>query len=413
MRVINTVEKLKKDTKLCLFIIWLIALCLRACQLVLHYGESFVSGLVLPQIQAANSLLDGQGLIVNGSTLGDPPGMAAVLFLLWKIFPRGAVFPLELLQALIDSSMVFLVFSIFRTWRGEFSAWIAASAYAIYLPQAYLATRLNHYTWAVWFSVIFIYLAVSRKGSPVKMGMLAGLGMYFRSELLVVPFFWVIARWPLMRERLSRVIIAGVLSLAGILVIVLPWSFYNLTHEGSPRLIRHSFWLSFYAGLISTSPFFASADNVTDEMLDEAARKLRYMGSVDTGYTRIMRDLSIKHMKEKPLDFPKGVMRRFVRVWHLNSVWGIENWFSPGSIPDYMMKISKKLLTILSTFIGFYFFLKWGRKNPELLAAGLGIIAGLGAVYCALHMSYLYLMSFRWLIYCCFCAGVAQALCER
>jgi Dolichyl-phosphate-mannose-protein mannosyltransferase len=162
----------------------------------------------------------------------EPPGEAVVLAAIWSITGDQRYLPFQVLQAILDSMMVPLVYLIsVRLLRRPRAALLAAAAYAVYYPIAVL-TRIPHLDiWAGFFTIAITAAWVEalerRRWWPaiVAAGVATGIGVQFRPGVLLLPPMLALAtvawkgwQWAL-RAGVVAVVITGVL--------MVPWTVRN------------------------------------------------------------------------------------------------------------------------------------------------------------------------------------------
>lgn len=128
------------------------------------------------------------------------PGLALVLAAFWAATGDEDYAYVQVLQILIDSGMVLLVYwSSLRLFRRRRAALLAAGTYAVFLPLAALANIAHLDTWATYFTIgIFTLFLKAREASPrwpwlVALGVVTGTATYFRPFLVLLPLVLAIA----------------------------------------------------------------------------------------------------------------------------------------------------------------------------------------------------------------------------
>jgi 4-amino-4-deoxy-L-arabinose transferase-like glycosyltransferase len=119
------------------------------------------------------------------------PGYGYLLGAVYRLFGDG-LFPVYLLQALVDTGTAALVYLIGRELGAPRAGLVGAGAYALTSSAILLATTLQKETWVAHFCAWFAFLAVrlvrdERRWPWVAFGVLCGVGVALRSNLLLAP----------------------------------------------------------------------------------------------------------------------------------------------------------------------------------------------------------------------------------
>ena len=161
-----------------------------------------------------------------------PPGEAVLLAGIWKVTGDDRYIYLQVLQALVDSLMVLLVYRItIRLFRRPLAALLAAAGYAVFLPVI-LLDRIPHLdAWAVYFTIAIVAAWLEGLYGPrrvrwlVLAGVLTGLGVYFRpGVLLLAPMMSLV---PLIERKWRLALTTAAIPLAVAAVLLVPWTVRN------------------------------------------------------------------------------------------------------------------------------------------------------------------------------------------
>ena len=184
----------------------------------------------------------------------EPPGPSLVLAGIWAVTGSERFIYLQALQLLIDSCMILLVYWLsMRLFRRRASALLAAGLYAVYLPAILLARIPHGDAWAGWITIASLALFVKARESArphtwlAALGVLVGLGAYFRPNVMLLPvaFAIAVAFWAGWR----RAIAYAALPVAIAALVLLPWTIrnYDVFHTFVP--VRTSFGWTMWVGL--------------------------------------------------------------------------------------------------------------------------------------------------------------------
>jgi 4-amino-4-deoxy-L-arabinose transferase-like glycosyltransferase len=162
----------------------------------------------------------------------EPPGEAVLLAGIWKLTGDQRYIYLQLLQVVIDSLMVALVYWIaVRLFHRPRAALFAAAAYALYPPIA-LLTRIPHLDiWAVFFTIAIVAAWTKALERPrpwmwaLLTGVITGIGIQFRPGVLLLPPLLALASVPWRGWRWA--LQAGAIALVVTGLLMVPWTVRN------------------------------------------------------------------------------------------------------------------------------------------------------------------------------------------
>jgi 4-amino-4-deoxy-L-arabinose transferase-like glycosyltransferase len=244
-----------------------IALAVRVAAYAADLKPGYLSGLTAYQAEMARNIVHGgKWFVVNEKALGgyqqlqeeqgryvDPqdvdfsewdrdatykpevlevPGLALPLAAIWWATGSERYSYIQWLQILIDTGMVFLVYWIgLRLTQRRSVALGAAALYAVWLGAILLAKTPSLDTWAGFFVVSALALFLwARQGSSrwpklVLLGILIGVGMYFRPFVALVPIALALA--DAKRTTLRRTLESALVPTLIALVVIAPWTIRN------------------------------------------------------------------------------------------------------------------------------------------------------------------------------------------
>jgi 4-amino-4-deoxy-L-arabinose transferase-like glycosyltransferase len=166
-----------------------------------------------------------------------PPGYPLLVATVYRLFGRHLEILLGL-NAVLGAVTVALSFSLAERFWGRAAGWLAALAVALDPLQLYWSSRVMTETLGTTLALAVVTMAVAVEWTPERRwtallgGVLAGLGVVVRNNLLVVPLavaIWWLARRPLagIRERILPVS----LFTAGCALVVLPVAVLAAQHR--------------------------------------------------------------------------------------------------------------------------------------------------------------------------------------
>jgi 4-amino-4-deoxy-L-arabinose transferase-like glycosyltransferase len=184
----------------------------------------------------------------------EPPGLPLVLAGIWAISGSERFIYLQVLQLLIDSCMVFLIYWLSVHLFGRRSiGLVAAVLYAVYVPAVLLARLPHEDAWAGWFTMAALAIVLKARESVrpnrwlVALGFLLGIGAFFRPNVLLLPVGFALALAPW--SGWARPLRFAAITLSVSLVLLVPWTVrnYEVFHTFVP--VRTSLGWTLWGGL--------------------------------------------------------------------------------------------------------------------------------------------------------------------
>jgi 4-amino-4-deoxy-L-arabinose transferase-like glycosyltransferase len=160
------------------------------------------------------------------------PGVAMVLAALWWPTGNETYAPLQWLQILVDTLMVFLVYWIgVRLTHNLRASLLAALLYAIWPAAIVVDRRPVLDTWAIFFTIGCVAAFVWAREQPssrwrlISLGLTAGAGIYFRPLVLFLPIALALVATPGGGWRRRLLWMATPTTVA--LLVLAPWTVRN------------------------------------------------------------------------------------------------------------------------------------------------------------------------------------------
>jgi 4-amino-4-deoxy-L-arabinose transferase-like glycosyltransferase len=212
---------------------------------IVDHGKWFVMNpkatkLLTSRQTELNRLVDPKELDLaqlDRSTRAEPeidqmPGLALVLAALWWPTGNETYAPLQWLQLLVDTIMVFLIYWIgIRLTRNVHVSLLAALLYAIWPAAIVMDRRPVLDTWAIFFTIgcVAAFLWARERPSSrwrlITLGVLTGVGMYFRPFVLLLPIALAVVATPGGGWKRRLLWIATPTAVA--LLVLAPWTVRN------------------------------------------------------------------------------------------------------------------------------------------------------------------------------------------
>jgi 4-amino-4-deoxy-L-arabinose transferase-like glycosyltransferase len=160
------------------------------------------------------------------------PGVALVLAGLWWITGHETYALIQWLQILLDTAMVLLIYWIARRLSSSVRiAMFAALLYAVWIGAIAVVARPVDDTWATTFTIGCVAAFVWARERPhnlwrlVPLGVLAGLGIYFRPFVALLPLLLGLIAAP--RPSWRRRLVWAALPTGVALLVLSPWTIRN------------------------------------------------------------------------------------------------------------------------------------------------------------------------------------------
>jgi Dolichyl-phosphate-mannose-protein mannosyltransferase len=159
-------------------------------------------------------------------------GPSLVLAGVWKVTGSERYLYGEIVQILFDLLAVLLIYRIaLRLFKRQRTALLAALLYAIFPPVARQAAIFAPDIWGADFTIatVAVYLeaiaSTDRWRLPIACGLVIGVGVYFRPNILVIPIVLVLAgaHWIGWRKPLRVVAVA----VGAAALLMAPWTVRN------------------------------------------------------------------------------------------------------------------------------------------------------------------------------------------
>ncbi|MFB0527751.1 MAG: glycosyltransferase family 39 protein [bacterium] len=294
-----------------LLIIFLIGLAVRSGLLIRHHHTYYLSGLTKGLL--ARNILEGRGLVVGEkemkflgelqykrnklvdiseipvfendnyfSYIDDMPGHGILLAGIWKITQDYLYIYIQILQIIIDTLMIFLIFSICKSIFNEKIATLGSFLYAIYFPQAFVSVHPLRDCWVMFVAIAIVYLIIHYYKKPnivnaLSIGLLAGLGTYMRPNLILMGLVCsIFALFFLGKRNCLKLILLGSLVFAAIMS---PWWIRNwkIYHRFVPLSANfgHVMWVGL--GVIPNEYGFVHSDEAAADYVASAGYDSRYI----------------------------------------------------------------------------------------------------------------------------------------
>lgn len=392
-------KKAERLTRLALGGALILAITVRLLLLSSLHHNYFLTGITVGDGEMAYHIAQGRGFVINSSHLNkvadeqnrikklidikdvprpekevlEPyhhalPGYALLLSFFYKLTGKDRYLELQIFQAILDSMGVFLIYILtMRTLMSKLLGITSAYLYALWIPQARLAIAPLHDAPMAFLLLLstLIFFEGEKKDSKWLMALsavLLGFSAYIRSDYIFLPAFFALATFikRARGEKRALTLIHGFWMVCLVFVILLPWGIRNYVTFHRFTILRPVLWQSVWEGFGEFSnPFGAILDDkATFEMVKKEHPGITYF---DPEYQEILRDKSLKAIKEHPGWFIIMLPRRFLRM-----LFSVNDWGFP---PEYNYSSFKAkgggFIDYLSTTDSLQIFLRVVRRVVE------------------------------------------------
>lgn len=328
-----------------------------------------------------------------------PVGTSVVIAGLWALTGSERYIQVELLQGLVDGLAVLLVYWIaMQLFKRPRAALLAASAYALYPPIAWDAADPYDDIWAVDFTlaIVALYLLMTRSRHRwrwlVLCGLTAGIGAYFRPQVLLIAPALAIAMvagtgW---REALRR----GLTSTLAALILLVPWTIRNYEDFHAFIPVRSGLWETMVGGLAELPNQIGSEK--------QAHRARPDLVPETPAWDSYLKQYFIRAVEQHPLFYLEVLVHRVglatvlvhETIWMHRGAAGVLNHggglltvvvHSPFVLAEYALPPAVFVLAMLALWLTWR---RWKRQNVILVALALSILLP----YIAMHVEARYLL---------------------
>lgn len=256
------------------------------------------------------------------------PGPAIIMTILWKVIPFHNFASYIILQILLDSILIVLLYAVFAE-TGKSAFLFASVIMAFNLPAIKRTLMMGYDFWpqfAVIVSFIGLYHAIYKNRPYIFLlaGVLSGITVWFRSITSFLPFFLVfliILYQKLKDRRPNRVILKNaLLFILPVILLISSLSLFRYVQTGSIRPTRSTFWHSFFSGVAQfPNPYgIRSSDDEVWRLGQQLNPELEGMSlsemykMPDSPYEQTLMREASRFIKEYPHLFIRNILYRTV-----------------------------------------------------------------------------------------------------
>ncbi len=271
--------------------------------------------------------------------VGEAVGEAAVLAGLWELTGTQSYPPDVFFRMLLDAFTALLVYWIaLRLFERRRAALLAATLYAVYPPLAWVVNFPTSDFWGVDFTIAIVAAYLKAIDSPRRVtwllacGAITGLGVYFRSGVLILPAALALATVAKVGWR--NALRDGLVTSAVAALLLVPWTIrnYNDFHAFIPT--RSGAGQTLWDGLDEIPNGYGTiySDYTTYQSVHRVRPDLRYLSPA---YDSYLGERAVKVVEHHPLFYLRLVARR---TW-LSTLGGLNvEWMHSGTKTPFAYK---------------------------------------------------------------------------
>ncbi len=254
------------------------------------------------------------------------PGQGILLAGMYRVFGAYRYIYLQALQVVIDSLGVFLLFWLGAVSFGARTGIVASLLFALYIPEARLAISATR---DAWMPIIYLSSACAlvyawKFGSWKSwfiLGSCVAVGAYFRSEILLLPFFALAAKL-LIEQTMHALWKPALMALIPILLLMTPWAIRNSIVFDRFIPTNSGLWLALWQSFGEYENDFGAVNN--DLVTFQQTREWGFTAAFDTPeYDDIFRDRVLRVVSEQPGWVVWTMFRRLARIPFQMYAWGL------------------------------------------------------------------------------------------
>ncbi|HUD21485.1 MAG TPA: glycosyltransferase family 39 protein [Acidobacteriaceae bacterium] len=306
----------------------------------------------------ARALASGRGFtspyhLFSGPTALVPPlytWLLAGVFRLFGIYSLKSGFIILSINSLFSTLTCIPVYFSAKYSLGMRGARVACLAWAVYPFAIYFsAARVWEYALTTLLFTICFCIAqrIHRFTNPLAwicFGALYGLTALSNSAVLaVLPFLLLLALWKGWQAG-RRWLFHGVLAVAGVFIVIAPWTLRNsrVLHVLCP--VRDNFWLEFYLGNFGDT---SDPNPAYAHPADNPVEMQKYLSLQETAYLAEKHALAVNYVRHHPLFFVYVSLRRVVYYW--SGFWSFSHEYmqrEPFELPNILFCGTMTLLML-------------------------------------------------------------------
>ena len=404
----------KKDIVI-LLSIFLIAFFVRITLFSYLKNAEYYSGIKSGLIDMAHNLEKGKGFVLETEEGLKPvnqqlPGYPFLIALTFKIFGQEKEIFIQIIQIILSSLGVFLIFGIAKRFFDKKTAFLSSFLWSIWLPEARISIGILYDTIIVFAVLLAFYLFIkgvleNRIRFFILSAITIGFSSYICSQPILLPIFFGLVLW--IYKRNWKIAFKRTILMLGIVFIILvPWGTRNHLIFNRFIFTKNVVWQGVWEGFGEFSnPFGAVlSDTVTYEQVSKEYPNIK---SISLEYQEILKQKVIEALKTNPVWYfamlPKRLLfmifgprdigitsnilaKQWSRQMFFDTYSGTGNieyakWLfknnPKGFLGAILLPVSLRCLLILSALFGIWITRKQWRYNILLISPLLYFYLGI------------------------------------
>lgn len=350
------------DKKL-IAILFTLALSVRLVALALVPSPPLDASAQAAYLAGAQKLLGGEGFQDPSYPVYAPP-LYGMFIAFWQTLLGGTLGPVKIVQVVVDSVTVVLIFLIMRELFNLRTGFLAAMTFAIYPFAIYLAISIASEPLVTCLLAAFVLLTIyavksQRLSYFAASGMVLGLATLTRGATQFVPFLFGLMLLPYMRFG-KRFLMSFMIFFASCVLAISPWTIRNYIILDDFIPVATAGGIVILQGSNERYLTIPGKPEMNEKYPPPQGRK---PSEVD----RYWRDAGIAehlgHFQADLMGFITFNILKFFRLWYATESGQNHHWTLGVNLPLYLLALlglalafkNRRMLVLIPAFIVAYF----------------------------------------------------------
>lgn len=377
--------------------VFVLAMVVRLAALVLIPAPPIDDSAQAAYLAGAQKLLTGEGFTDPTYPVYTPP-LYGMFIAFWQSIFGENLGPVKVVQVIVDSVTVILIFFIMREIGNARTGLLAAAVLAVYPFSIYLAISIASEPLVTCLLAGFVLLAIyAARLQKLRYfafaGMVLGLATLTRGTTQFMPMFLLVGMLPL-AYHIRSYVRAFLLFVSSFLLVIAPWTIRNYvvlddfipvaTGGGIVVLMGSQ---EEYLTIPGKPDMFEKYPPVQGNKPSEVDKYWRDAGIAN----------HVHHLENDPLGFLKFTAVKFLRLWYATESGHNHQWTLGGNLPLYILAClgllialrTQRFLVLIPLFVIVYYALLHWASLPlfRYMMPAMPYVIGL-ASFGALELSY-------------------------
>ncbi|CAI4032536.1 Glycosyltransferase family 39 protein [Nitrospira tepida] len=319
-------------------------------------------------LAGAHKLLHGEGFRDPSYPIYAPPLYGMFIAFLQSIFGED-LGPVKIVQVMVDSVTVILVFLIMREIFNARTGLLAAAVLAVYPFAIYLAISIAAEPLVTCLLAGFVLLVIYAVRLQdlryfAAAGIVLGLATLTRGATQFLPFLLVFVLVFLIRGG-KQVLISYMVCLAGFVLVISPWTVRNLVVLDDVIPVATAGGIVILMGSNETYLTIPGKTEMNEKYPPPQGIK---PSEVDRYWRNAGITEHLRHLQADPIGFVTFNIAKFFRLWYATESGDNHQWTLGGNLPLYLLACvglvialrTQQYLVLIPLFvIGYYALLHW------------------------------------------------------